>query len=161
MSARAPGYLMRVIRRLTVVLAAVAALVLAVPALAATDSYRGKTSQGKKASARVVDGRVKLIKTAWSLPCRNQRDFRVTGGTRWTDTAEGPIEQPGDGTFTDSGVSTDTAEEGKARIKETISGTFDAKHMTARNTITVKIYNSAGKQIDTCKGTIRFDIPKV
>ena len=139
------------------------AAALAVPSAAQADAvnYRGKTSQGKKASARVVDGRLKLIKTIWSVPCRSRSGLRYFSGTKWTDTAEGPIEQPGDGTFTDSGRFEQKLDNGKGVVKESISGSFDGNHVAAKNTITVKVYNRSGKQIDTCKGTIRFDIPKV
>jgi hypothetical protein len=151
-----------VIARLTIGLAALAVLATPAPALAAVDSYRGKTSQGKRASARVVDGRVKLVKLAWSVPCRNDKNLRIFGTTKWTDTAEGPIEQAGDGTFTDSGRTKSSIGGGeRADAKMTLAGQFDARHMTGKSTISAKIYNSAGKQVDTCKGTIRFDIPKV
>ena len=139
------------------------AMALAVPASAQADAvnYRGKTSQGKRASARAVDGRLKLIKTVWSVPCRSKKGVRYFGVTKWTDTASGPIEQPGDGTFTDSGRYENELDEGRAVVKETISGSFDASHVAAtKNTITVKVYNRSGRQIDTCKGTIRFDIPR-
>lgn len=160
MTAPAPGYLWRVSARLSLVLAALATLALAVPAVAATDSYRGKTNQGLKASARVVDGRVKLVKLAWSLPCK-KAGFRFRNVTDWRDTPEGPIEQPGDGTFTDSGTTKGPIGNGeRAKAKLTLSGQFDGSHMTGKSTINAKIYKN-GKQVDTCKGTIRFDIPKV
>jgi hypothetical protein len=150
-----------VVGRLVIVLAAVAILALPAPALAATDTYRGKTNQGRKASAQVVDGRVKLVKLAWSVPCK-KKGFRFTNATKWTDTAEGPIEQPGDGTFTDSGTQKGSIGGGeRAKAKLTLAGQFDGQHTSGKSTITARIYNSAGKQVDTCKGTIRFDIPKV
>ena len=149
------------IRRAAVLATLAAVLALPAPALGATHTYRGKTSQGKKASARVVDGRVKLVKLAWSVPCRNS-DLVFSNGTNWTDTPEGPIEQPGDGTFTDSGQTKGDIGGGeRAEAKLTLSGEFTKKRMTGKSTINAKIYNKAGKQIDTCKGTIRFSIPRV
>lgn len=151
---------MRVIRRATVGAVLSAALVLPAGALAAADNYRGKTNQGRKASARVVDGRVKLVKLVWRVPCR-KKDMVFDNATNWTDRPEGPIEQPGDGTFTDSGrTKGDIGGGERADAKLTLSGRFDGTHMVGKSTITAKIYRS-GKQIDTCKGTIRFDIPRV
>ena len=156
---RATGYQSRVIRRTALLVAVAGVLALPAGAQAEAINYRGKTTQGKQASARTVDGRLKLIKTNWSVPCRSRKGVRYFSATKWTDTTEGPIEQTDVGTYSDSGRYEQKLDGGaKAVVKESISGSFDAHHVAARNTITVKVYNRSGRQIDTCKGTIRFDI---
>lgn len=108
----------------------------------------------------MVDGRIKLVKLVWRVPCGEQ-GFRFNGATNWIDRPEGPIEQPGNGTFTDAGrVKGDSGNGERYDAKQTLSGTFDANSVAGKSTINIRIYR-ADKQIDTCKGTIRFDIPKV
>lgn len=134
-------------------------VVLAAPAAASAADYRGKTSQGKRVSARVVDGRLKLLKLDWKVPCRKE-GYTLSDGTHWVDRATGPIEHDGS-KFTDGGRREDVYTDGRTVTKETLEGEILDGRVKGTSTIRVRLYTKSGKRLDYCRGTIRFDVPKV
>jgi hypothetical protein len=132
---------------------------LLVPAVASAADYRGKTSQGRKASAHVVDGRLKLLKLSWKIPCRKE-GYTWSDGTNWVDRETGPIEHEG-AKFTDGGRREDQYVDGRTVTKETLEGEILDGRVKGKSTIRVRLYAKSGKRLDYCRGTIRFDIPKV
>lgn len=143
-------------KRTAVLVAALLALVLPVQAIAATTDYRGKTKQGLKASARVVDGRLKLLKISWKVPCEHGR---WTDRTRWEDRPDAPIEHNGSA-FTDGGKESVQFDEGRVDYNLKLSGDFTDKRIKGKMTARVKLYDRSGDLIDTCRGTIFFTLPR-
>lgn len=140
--------------------AALAALLVPAAAVpAAADDYRGKTSQGKKASAHVFEGRLKLLKLFFKLPCRTE-GYTWSDGTHWVDRPTGPIEHNGS-KFTDGGRREQKYTDGRVVTKETLEGEILDGRVKGRSTIRVRIYGKSGKRVDYCRGTISFDIPRV
>ena len=58
--------------RRAIKLSVLVALVAAVPAMAATTEYRGKTSQDRKVRLVVKDGQLDLIAVRWVADCRRK-----------------------------------------------------------------------------------------
>lgn len=143
-------------KRLAVVIAVLSALALPVQASAATTDYRGKTKQGLKASARVVDGRLKLLKMSFRLPCERGR---WTDRIYWQDRPEGPIEHNGS-SFTDAGKYEQQFKDGRASYNMKLSGDFTDKRVKGKMTGKVKLYDTDGDLLDTCRGTIFFTLPR-
>jgi hypothetical protein len=136
-----------------------ALLVLAVPASAsaATTYYVGKTEQGYRSSAKVVDGDLKWLKVTWRADCQDPGYRYGPVGTIWLDRPDGPIEQSGR-KFTDSGSREVRTTKGhKGVIEETLTGRLYAGGVIkANHTVTARFFNSKGKQYDTCSGS--FDV---
>jgi hypothetical protein len=143
-------------RRTVAVLTALLALALPVQASAATTDYRGKTKQGLKASARVVDGRLKLFKITWKVPCERGR---WTDRTLWDDRPEGPIEHDGS-KFSDGGKERVQFEDGSVDYNLKLAGDFTDKRIKGKMTAKLKLYDRSGDLIDTCRGTIFFTLPR-
>jgi len=145
----------RILKR-AAALAAVAAL--ALPASAPGAEYRGKTAQGLKVSARVTDGRLKLLKITWRVPCDHAGPWKDR--TYWEDRPEGPIEH--DGTrFTDGGVQERKFTDGRVTYNLKLSGEIADKRITGKMTVKMKLYSTDGEHVNNCRGTIRFNIPRV
>jgi hypothetical protein len=136
-----------------------AAALLLLPASASAADYRGKTSQGRKVSAHVVDGRLKLLKLSWRIPCRKE-GYTWTDTTHWVDRAQGPIEHDGP-KFTDGGRRQQEYADGRAVFKETLEGEILDGRVKGKSTIRLRLYAKSGKRLDYCRGTVRFNIPKV
>jgi hypothetical protein len=143
-------------KRSAAVLTALLALALPVQASAAATNYRGKTKQGLKASARVVDGRLKLLKINWKVPCEHGR---WTDRTYWEDRPEGPIEHDGS-KFTDGGKERVKFDDGSVDYNLKLAGDFTNERIKGKMTAKLKLYDRSGELIDSCRGTIFFTLPR-
>jgi hypothetical protein len=143
-------------RRIAIPLAAAA--LLAAPGVAAAEDYRGKTSQRLKASARVDDGRLKLLKISWRARCEHSGSWRDR--TFWRDRPEGPIEHEGS-RFTDSGTVTQQFEDGRAEHRQKLSGEILDGRIKGKMTVRSKLYSTDGEHVNSCRATIFFNLPEV
>lgn len=136
--------------------AALLALTAPAPATAATKSYVGKTDQGLRASAKVVDGDLKWLKVNWRADCKDPGYRMGPIRTNWVDRPDGPIEQTGR-RFTDGGTRQVGGGEGQHKIvfEESLSGEIlSGGVIKATHTVKARVYNSKGKQYDYCRGSI-------
>lgn len=143
-------------KRLVLVVAAVA-LWLPVTAFAATLEYRGKTAQGRKASGRVVDGRLKLFKVSWKVPCDHAGPW--TDRTHWEDKPDGPIEHDGS-KFTDGGEEEHKLRDGRIVYNLKLSGAISDTSLKGKMTVRMRLYTVEGEHVNNCRGTIRFNVPR-
>lgn len=146
-------------KRLTLLIAILTLLAVPVAALAATKTYAGKTEQGYRASAKVVDGKLKWLKLKYWLDCKDA-DYTVGPvNEKWVDLPDGPIEQQGKH-FTDSGtVEYDIGKGHKVRIALELSGDIlSGGRIKATHTARARYYNSKGKQYDYCRGSIDMSL---
>jgi hypothetical protein len=131
---------------------------LAIPAagLAATKTYVGKTEQGYRASAKVVDGKLKWVKFKYRLDCKDSKYTYGPYNGAWVDAPEGPIEQERT-RFSDSGSGEDTDPETKHKLQWTaaLSGRIlSGGRIKATHTETFRLFNSKGKEYDRCRDSI-------
>ena len=136
----------------------IALAALALPGSAAAADYRGKTSQGLRASAFVKDGRLKLLKINWAAPCDHGPRWKAR--TRWEDKPEGPIEHDGS-KFTDSGSHEQVFPDGRVTFTQKLAGQFSDRRISGKMTVRMKLYTPEGEHVNNCRGTFRFNIPKV
>ena len=139
------------------VLLALAALALPASASAATRYYVGKTEQGYRSSAKVVDGDLKWLKLKWWVDCKDSDYTYGPFKDGWYDLPQGPIEQTGT-KFTDSGsgeAPLDRPKGHKVRWSTSIAGEIHSgKVIKATHRVEVRFFNSKGKQYDVCRGAI-------
>jgi hypothetical protein len=148
-------------RRLTILAILVAALALPASALGATKYYAGKTEQGHKTSAKVVDGDLKWLKVTWKVNCDDEGFVLGPLRTTWIDAPQGPIQQTGT-TFTDSGGGEFKRKDGhKAVFQESVAGEILAGgRIKGRQTVDARYYNAKGKEYDRCHGKIDFSLKR-
>lgn len=148
-------------KRLALLIAVLALAALPPVALAATKTYVGKTEQGYRASAKVVDGKLKWLKLKYWLDCKDSKYTYGPISDGWLDAPQGPIEQQGR-RFTDSGSGENTDKRGHT-VKWTaaLSGEIlSGGRIKAKHTQTVRLFNSKGKQYDYCRGTISIRLKR-
>lgn len=146
--------------RRAVKLSVLIALVVAVPASAATREYRGKTSQERKVRLVVNDGRLDLIAVRWVADCRRKgKVFR--GLTRYANRPEGPIERNGDA-FSDSGTTRGAYRRVRWIQDLAVTGTFlPRRRAKGVHTARVRVYrrprgSETYRRVDTCKARVSF-----
>jgi len=139
------------------------ALALPASASAATAYYVGKTEQGYRASAKVVDGDLKWLKLKWWVDCKDAGFTYGPINDGWADLPEGPIEQTGN-KFTGSGNGEAPLEKPKGhkvRWTQSIAGEiFKGGVIKAKQKIELRFFNSKGKQYDVCRGAIDLRLKK-
>jgi hypothetical protein len=150
------------LKRLALLIAVLALAATPSVALGATKTYVGKTEQGYRASAKVVDGKLKWLKLKYWLDCKDSEYTYGPVSDGWADLPEGPIEQEGR-RFSDSGSGEDTNPKNghKVRWSGALSGEIlSGGRIKAKHTQTVRFFNSKGKQYDYCRGTISISLKR-
>jgi hypothetical protein len=146
-----------------IVLLALTALVLPASSSAATRYYVGKTEQGYRASAKVVDGDLKWIKLRWWVDCKDSDYTYGPFNDGWYDLPQGPIEQTGT-RFTDAGSGEADLEKPKGhkvRYSLSLAGELHKGGVIkATHGVEARFLNSKGKQYDVCRGSIDMRLKK-
>jgi hypothetical protein len=143
-------------RPLTVLIALGACLLMLVAAADAkplNGTYRGKTSQGYKATVVVKKGKVQFVKLPWVGRCRDKgyRWGPVRGS--WTNDPDAPIEQSGD-SFSDSGKVTRDVKGEHSVTEAHLKGHFSGKRVSG--TQVTKVHVRTGGKRDYCHARIHW-----
>lgn len=135
------------------VLTVLLALTIPASSIAATKHYVGKTEQGYRASAKVVDGDLRWLKVTWSADCQDPGYRYGPVKTIWIDRPDGPIEQTGRA-FTDGGTREVRTTKGhRGVIEESLAGALHSGGVIkATHSAVARFYNSKGKEYDSCSG---------
>jgi hypothetical protein len=139
---------------LVTVLAIVALLVTAGSALAATEVYRGRSSQGQKTVVKVVDGVVQSVKVPFVANCRKKGIVWGPMHVPWVNMPDGPIEQTA-GSFTDSGRFRYARRGERALITMRINGRLSGNRWTGAQSASVRVRKSRFGP-DFCKSRVRW-----
>jgi hypothetical protein len=137
-------------------------LVAATAMAGSTQTYRGKTDQGRKAYVKARDGIVTSANVPWITKPKNctPRDGYSIGNGKpyiYTATEKNPIVSDGNRFTAHRHDIFKVNGGGKATIDGRLSGKFTtAKRATGKEVITAKSKDSFGRH--TCKRTIHFSV---
>jgi hypothetical protein len=119
-------------------------------------TYRGKTSQGFKATVVVKKGVVESVNLPWVGKCR-KNGYRHRFGPwrpfRWTNDPEEPIEQSGN-SFSDSGSATHDVKGEHSVSHASMKGHFSGKRVSGVQD--TKVHLTYKGQKDYCHAHIRW-----
>jgi hypothetical protein len=117
-------------------------------------TYRGKTSQGFKATVKVKGGVVESVNLPWVGKCRDKRyRWGPIKPFRWTNDPKEPIEQSGNH-FSDSGKSVHDVKGEHSVSKGYMKGHFSGKRVSGVQDIKVHVTYKGEK--DYCHARIHW-----